>query len=75
MPTFATFIEQARTNASALDPRQVLLTILAAPFFAIGWLAGAVARTFWAAVTLTWGFIWAAGQLGFQAAHGRRENR
>lgn len=74
MSAFATFVERAQTNASTLDPKRVLLTVLAAPFFVAGWLAGWAARTVWTVLTLCWGFAWTAGEVGFKTASRRGES-
>lgn len=41
-------------EASDLKPLKVLITIIAAPFFAIGWLFGLI----WVVLTLVWQAIW-----------------
>jgi hypothetical protein len=52
-----TLTEQVRAEARALDPRRVLLTLLFALPFALGWLAGMTWTAFawtWTAVVVGW---------------------
>lgn len=59
--------ERIATKAATFDPVRVLLTVLAAPFYAIGILVGAI----W--VVCSW--VFAAVALGVQDARGRRGGR
>ena len=58
-----TFPERVALKAQTVRPVQVLLTILAAPFYVIGFLIGFI----WAA--LVW--LWAATTVGFADARSR----
>lgn len=60
-------VEEIRREARALDPVKVLLTILFALPFALGWLIGAL----WTVIA----WAWTAGVVGFRAASGRTPDR
>lgn len=64
--TFAHVVECIDTEARSLDPRRVLLTVLAAPLFAVGWVVGQVFRVVW--LVFTW--LWTALVVGFRTARG-----
>lgn len=64
MSTIDTFLTEVRAEASSLDPLKILLTLVAAPFFVIGWVVGQAARLVVAAVV----FGWSAGVVGYRAA-------
>lgn len=68
MSTIDAFLEDVRSEARSLDPLKVLLTILAGPFFVLGWMAGHAAR-FLVAVAF---FAWSAGVVGWRQARGER---
>lgn len=55
----------ARSRAVSVNPVQVLLSVLAAPFFVLGWAVGAVV------VAVLW--VWAAVAVGFDVGRGRAE--
>ena len=59
MPDFA---DRVAVQAREIRFLRVLLTLLAAPFFALGWIVGMI----WVAVT----WILAAAALGFEQAKG-----
>ncbi|MBM3659483.1 MAG: hypothetical protein FJW95_08245 [Actinobacteria bacterium] len=63
-------IDRVHDQARELRPLRVLLTILAAPFFVLGFLVRAVFAIVW--VALTW--CWAATVVGWQAGK-RNEDR
>lgn len=58
-------IERIEERARAADPRRVLLTVLLAVPFVLGWLAGRA----WLALA----YVWSAVIAGWQAATARRE--
>lgn len=53
----------AARRLPSVDVVRVLLTVLAAPFYVLGWAAGALV------VAVTW--VWAAVAVGFDAGRGR----
>lgn len=61
------FFDRVTAEAQRMHPLKVLLTILAVPFFVVGWLVGVVVRA--AAFVLVW--AWAAIKVGFREARGR----
>lgn len=56
---YATTLDRIAAEAKQLRPGRVLLTIVTAPFFLIGWLIGVV----WLALAL----LWSAGVVGCRA--------
>lgn len=59
-------LDKIREEAAGLDPVRVALTLVAAPFFAAGWLASRVAKAVW--TVLAW--AWTAAVVGWRAARG-----
>jgi hypothetical protein len=57
-------VERIRSEARALDPAKVALTLVFLAPFLLGWLLGAL----WSAVA----WMWTAGAVGFRSAPGRR---
>lgn len=64
---FAALVERVDSDARELRARRVLLTIVTAVLFAVGWLIGAVFRAVWLVVA----WAWAAAVVGFKVASGR----
>lgn len=64
---FAALVERVDSDARELRARRVLLTIITAVLFAVGWLIGAVFRAVWLVVA----WAWAAAVVGFKVASGR----
>jgi phosphatidylglycerophosphate synthase len=65
-------LERIETQARELTPRQVLLTLIAAPLFVAGWLLAKTAQV--AFIALVW--AWVAGLEGWREAgglHGRKQ--
>lgn len=65
--TIAGVIERIDTEARDLRPGRVLLTLIAAPFFVIGWVAAHVAAGVWRVVT----WCWVAILVGYRVANGK----
>jgi hypothetical protein len=63
--------DQVRTEARELDPVKVLLTLLFALPFALGWLAGMAVRALWTVFAWTW----TAAVVGFRTARPRGDER
>lgn len=55
-------LERINAEARQLDPVRVLLTLLAAPLFALGWLVAKVALVAW--IVVAWS--WTAARVGWQ---------
>lgn len=66
---FAEIRSQVDTDARALRPHIVVLTVITAVLFAIGWAIGAVFRAVW--LVIAW--AWAASVVGFKVASKRDE--
>ena len=64
MSTIDTFLAGVRAEARSLDPLKVVLTIVAAPFFVVGWLLGQAARLLLVLVA----FAWSAAVVGYRTA-------
>lgn len=62
-------VDRIRAKADAIDPARVALALAAIPFLLIGWIARAVWRVVWAAVS----FAFAAVQVGWAQAGPRPE--
>lgn len=60
-------VSARRRAAGAVDMRLVMLSVLAAPFFAVGWVVGGVVAA------VAW--VCAAVALGFDAGRGRSGDR
>lgn len=60
-------LDQVDENARELRPGRVVLTVVFAVLFAIGWLVGAVFRAVW--LVIAW--AWAAAVVGFNTSSGR----
>lgn len=65
--TVAAVMERIDTEARELHPGRVLLTLLAAPFFIIGWIAAHVVRIAWRAIA----WCWVAILVGYRVANGQ----
>lgn len=65
--TLAGVIERIDTEARDLRPGRVILTLFAAPFFVIGWVAAHVASAVWRVVT----WCWVAILVGYRVANGK----
>lgn len=59
--------EQVREESRQLDPAKVVLTLLMVVPFALGWLAGKLARGVW--LVLAW--TWTALVVGWRTAQAR----
>jgi hypothetical protein len=57
-------LEQIRAEARELDPARVALTLLAAPFYALGFLVCMLAKALWVVVA----FAWVASLTGWRKA-------
>lgn len=57
-------ISEVDAEARTLKPGAAALTVVVAPFFALGWLVGLVARAAWFVVA----FAWTASVVGFRTA-------
>lgn len=55
-------VERINAQARELDPARVLLTLLAAPLFVLGWATAKVVRAVWIAFAWTW----TAARVGWQ---------
>lgn len=66
MSKFSQLIERVDADARELRPHLVVLTIIAAVLFAIGWLVGIVLRGVW----MLFAWAWAACKVGFKAGRG-----
>lgn len=64
MSTIDTFLADVRAEARSLDPLKIVLTLIAAPFFVVGWVIGQAARL----VLALFVFAWSAGVVGYRAA-------
>lgn len=64
---FRDLIDRIDEEARGLDPHKVALSILAAPFFALGIVVGLLVRSAW--LVIAW--LWVAGQAGYRMARGR----
>ncbi len=64
MSTIDTFLAEVRAEARSLDPLKIVLTLIAAPFFVIGWIVGQAARL----VLVLVAFAWSAGVVGYRTA-------
>lgn len=55
----------AARRVPAVDVARMLLTVLAAPFFAVGWLVGAAfSAVLWVFAAVALGFDWGRGRHG-----------
>ena len=63
---FRTLRDQVETEARELRPHLVVLTIITAVLFAVGWLVGVVFRGVWLVVA----WAWTAARVGFRAGRG-----
>lgn len=61
-------LERIEAEARTLTPRQVLLTLISAPLFALGWLVCKTLRAGWLAFT----WSWTAALVGWRIAGGMR---
>jgi hypothetical protein len=72
-PTFlmraGTLAEDVRAEAKRIDPAKVLLTLLFAVPFVLGWLAAQTVRATW--IVVSW--LWAAVVVGWRTAYGRTD--
>lgn len=59
-------LERIQTEARQLTPGQVLLTLVSAPLFLLGWLLARVVQVLWLAIA----WSWTAGLVGWQQAGG-----
>lgn len=57
-------LEDIEREARQLNPVRVLLTVIAIPFFLVGWIIGHLAKFVW--VAFTW--IWTATVVGWRMA-------
>lgn len=60
--SLSSYAEQVRANAAKLDPLTVVITVVSAPFFVVGWILGGL----WTVAT----WLWAAAVVGFRSAKG-----
>lgn len=65
---FSQFLEQVDNDARELRPLMVVLTIVAAVLFVLGWFVGVVFRGVW--LVIAWAI--AAAKVGFKAGRGAR---
>lgn len=68
MSTVVAFLQRVDDRARQLSPAAVVLAVLSAPFYALGWLVGHVVRALWLAVA--WACV--AVKLGFTDARGAK---
>lgn len=72
-PTFlvraGTLADDVRAEAKRIDPAKVLLTVLFAVPFVLGWLAAQTVRATWTIVS----WLWAAVVVGWRTAYGRAD--
>lgn len=66
MTAFTHVLERVETEARALQPARVALTLVSAPFFAVGWVVGHVFRMVWFVVA----WAWTALLVGWRTARG-----
>lgn len=65
--TISAVVERIDTEARELHPGRVLLTLLAAPFFVIGWVAAHIVSAVWRVIT----WCWVAILVGYRVANGQ----
>lgn len=63
---FPQLLERVDSEARDLKPHLVVLTIITAVLFGLGWLVGIVFRGVW----LVFAWAWTAAVVGFKAARG-----
>lgn len=59
-------LERIQAEARQLTPGQVLLTLVSAPLFILGWLAAKIVQVLWLAIA----WSWTAGLVGWLQAGG-----
>lgn len=64
---FKQLLERVDTDARELKPHLVVLTVIAAVLFVVGWLIGKAFRAVW----LLFAWAWAASKVGFKVAIGK----
>lgn len=64
MTTMDGTLERVRTEARALDPGKVALTLVAVPLFALGFVAAKVVGVAWTVIA----WSWTAAVVGWRAA-------
>lgn len=64
-PVAVSFVDRVGVQAQQIRPLRAVLSVLAAPFYAVGFLVGLVV------VVAVW--VWAAAQVGFGDARRREE--
>jgi hypothetical protein len=72
-PTFlvraGTLADDVRAEAKRIDPAKVVLTLLFAIPFVLGWLAAQTVRATWTVTS----WLWAALVVGWRTAYGRAD--
>lgn len=64
--SISSVFERIEFESRSLQPARVLLTVIAAPFFGIGWAVGQLFRVTW--FVLAW--VWTACVVGWRTARG-----
>lgn len=63
---FQATLDRIQSDAAQLQPARVALTVVAAPLFAVGWVAGKA----WAVLWLVASWVLAATAVGWTSARG-----